>query len=368
MAGARRPDGPATGHVAQCDALRGLAILLVVLFHAHQQLPKDQGLRPGLLSSFVLAGNTGVTLFFVLSAFLLNLPWMSGGPIEPGRFYRNRVLRIMPMYALAVALGGLWNRDLATALRSLCFVDIGIATLWPFGAVWWSLVPEVQFYAVLPWLHVLGRSVRLRWLLLPVFALACVAYARVTGSSGGFGFLASPRDSLLARWPAFACGAALAAIHARRGDRLRASCRESVLGRGVAAEAVTLAPLLVLAVLLREDARVGAVAAHLRHFHRVAAQAVAWTAVVAACLYVPSRLAGLLSNRLFVSLGLVSFSLYLLHCPALVLVPAQLARIPWVGTHLSAAGVLAVCLALSLAVSTITYRYVEKPMLALKAR
>lgn len=163
MAAERRPEGRTAGYLVQCDGLRGVAILLVVLFHAILSLPEAARPRPGVLSSFVVAGNTGVTLFFVLSGFLLDLPWMDGRPIRPGRFYANRALRILPMYFVAVALGGLYHRDAVTALPALVFWNIGIATLFPFGAVWWSLVPEVQFYAVLPGLHALWRSQLLRW-------------------------------------------------------------------------------------------------------------------------------------------------------------------------------------------------------------
>lgn len=75
------------------DGLRGVAILLVVLSHAH--VPLFDG-------AFL-----GVDLFFVLSGFLITslllLERQAHGRIDYVRFYRRRLLRLMP--ALALFLG-----------------------------------------------------------------------------------------------------------------------------------------------------------------------------------------------------------------------------------------------------------------------
>src|SRR6478672_11938186 len=94
--------------VPELDALRGLAIALVYTFHAY-------GLGggrvwepppPSLPFAFIRGGNTGVSLFFVLSGFLLARPFLATA--ESGRvpslrnFYVRRALRILPMYVLVV--------------------------------------------------------------------------------------------------------------------------------------------------------------------------------------------------------------------------------------------------------------------------
>ena len=76
------------------DGLRGLAILLVISFH---YLP--------LTGKFNL-GWSGVDLFFVLSGFLITGKLLDS-IISPGyfsHFYRNRILRIFPVYYLTLIL------------------------------------------------------------------------------------------------------------------------------------------------------------------------------------------------------------------------------------------------------------------------
>ena len=72
----------ARSYSPELESLRGVACLLVFLFHASGTVDSGaQGVGP--LRAFVYAGHTGVTLFFVLSAFLLSRPFLAqarGGP------------------------------------------------------------------------------------------------------------------------------------------------------------------------------------------------------------------------------------------------------------------------------------------------
>lgn len=80
------------GHIPVLDGVRGLAILCVVLWHymdfVHPWFP----------------GWAGVDLFFVLSGYLITgrLMQTKGAPGYFSRFYRNRVLRIFPLYYTVV--------------------------------------------------------------------------------------------------------------------------------------------------------------------------------------------------------------------------------------------------------------------------
>ena len=139
------------------DGLRGVAIFLVVLSHAHVPL---------FAGAFL-----GVDLFFVLSGFLITslllMELRQGkGRLQYWRFYRRRFFRLMPALALFLATYCLvapllWpglddiNQD---ALVSLLYLaDYGIAFFDSPGTLlhMWSLSVEEHFYLVWPPLLVL---------------------------------------------------------------------------------------------------------------------------------------------------------------------------------------------------------------------
>src|SRR5690349_21021518 len=81
------------------DALRGIAILMVILFHTSVDFPPDQ--RLGRLLGI---GNFGVQLFFLVSAITMCHMWQERRN-EAGRqfkFYIRRFFRIAPLFWLAM--------------------------------------------------------------------------------------------------------------------------------------------------------------------------------------------------------------------------------------------------------------------------
>ncbi len=98
-----RRDEAGSPPIPELDGVRGLAIPLVLLFHF-------QGVRPPwaprALTFPMIVGWSGVDLFFVLSGFLI--PRLLIGTRDSDNyfsaFYARRVLRIFPLYLLAVFL------------------------------------------------------------------------------------------------------------------------------------------------------------------------------------------------------------------------------------------------------------------------
>ncbi len=167
------------GTVPSLDGLRGIAVLWVILFHytALGDATRDAWIQAigavPLVDALVRNGYLGVDLFFLISGFLLTLPWFvhaAAGRAAPAarEFYARRVRRIVPAYYLQLALLFLlfipllrgwdyWKRDLYVILWN------GVAhagflhltspltsgTLAVNGALW-TLAIEAQYYLLLP--------------------------------------------------------------------------------------------------------------------------------------------------------------------------------------------------------------------------
>jgi hypothetical protein len=129
--------------------------------------------------AFVLAGHTGVSLFFVLSGFLLAGPFLAeaaGGARVARRAYAaRRVLRVMPAYVAAVTVASIdcaiRPLEVLRGVPYLFFLESipGMTTpLIPYSDVWWTLATEAQFYLTLPLLAWAWRAVRRRTRVAPV--------------------------------------------------------------------------------------------------------------------------------------------------------------------------------------------------------
>jgi peptidoglycan/LPS O-acetylase OafA/YrhL len=173
-------------HLLALDGLRGFAILSVLCYH----LFVVGSLQPTGIGKVLLPvakmGWSGVDLFFVLSGFLITGILLNARTATNYYrvFYARRVLRIFPVYYLAVALvfwvvvplqhhGGffalhpagyfgpheqLWYWVNLSNFRT-AFYPLMIPMLSPF----WSLSIEEQFYIVWP---AVVRKLRLRWLMI----------------------------------------------------------------------------------------------------------------------------------------------------------------------------------------------------------
>jgi len=99
---------PRTRRVPSLDALRGIAILLVLFHHPYNPYASGAGVAlpiAGLVHRF---GWTGVDLFFVLSGFLVGGLLLHElyhhGAVDVGRFVVRRAFKIWPSYFLLVAV------------------------------------------------------------------------------------------------------------------------------------------------------------------------------------------------------------------------------------------------------------------------
>lgn len=381
-----RPIGVATSapYLPELEALRGLAMLQVFAFHLDAFV--GWNLRHGHhwvdpLSAFVRAGDTGVNLFFVLSAFLLTLPFARPAAVpDTRRYFSRRALRILPLYYAAVLVGTValaeHAADLLRGVPYLFFLNAwpGLATpLPPFSNVWWSLATEWQFYVALPLVAALLR--RWGWRAVGAGAvLWAVAYALWIGRLVRLGLADADLllgMSLFGRAPYFACGAAAAWLWVRHAAGVRAWLAHTPLATPRGANLVLAAVLAALAVLMQALTFLGPFTAQVPpwHAHNLI-EAPLWAALVLLVLFTPTHARVLLRARWLIFLGVISYSVYVVHVPVLQLI--NLLRHAGVrglvGWNWRTAGVAVALAAVTFLVSLLTYRLIERPFLARKER
>ena len=362
------------GYLSQVDALRGWAILLVFFFHAWGISGGSTGSEPSLWFSYVAAGRTGVTLFFVISGFLLSIPWLramqSPDVAMPSfkNYYAARVLRIVPLYYLAVFMACVVSGSWGTGFKAFTFQFVGFE-IFPFSVVWWTLVTEVQFYLLLPLLiWLLAREGKSRLILLLVLILWGGVYmTQVLHNPSGekiSSYLLT--KSLLGRLPAFLLGMLAAWIFLKaRALPIFSANWVRVLG----AVAVLLA-LYVNGVVLRHTVLLGEWQSESNwHEHHIY-EAILWSVVLLVLVLTRPLLYRVIANSVLAVVGKLSYSLYLWHVPILFYVIYPTKERIGVGFSESVLAYLLsfAALLLSLMASLLTYRFIELPGLNVKRR
>ena len=212
-------------HMPQLDALRGIAILWVILHNAALDgIGHAQGPVMALVSLIGNMGWVGVQLFFVLSGFLITGILLDGrGATNQFRnFYARRTLRIFPLYygflLLAFVIlpwSGLVTWPDSTHIEKVLY--------WSYLTNWgllfgnhatfphlWSLAIEEQYYLLWPLLVIFLRKRTLAYVCLALIVTALLSRAFMV-------FHFDPEFSshamytfTIARWDALAVGSLLA--------------------------------------------------------------------------------------------------------------------------------------------------------------
>lgn len=145
------------------QVLRGIAVVMVIIFHFKDIIPPDGYLRRDF-DFFFNSGAAGVDLFFVISGFIMVFVTrkLRGGISDAKIFLLKRLLRIWPLYIIAtvtymlVATPNVSYISLTTAkqvVRSILFIPLTYVDPPYFGyaylGVGWSLNYEMYFYLLI---------------------------------------------------------------------------------------------------------------------------------------------------------------------------------------------------------------------------
>jgi peptidoglycan/LPS O-acetylase OafA/YrhL len=370
------------GHLPALDGVRGLAVMMVLVFHfVGQMLPTN--LVERAIVGVTKYGLLGVDLFFVLSGFLITglLYEAHDKPHYLRNFYMRRVLRIFPLYYGVLALvffvaplipplqgqtlDGLLDRQ---AWAWLYGVNVYLAghEEWSFSYLnhFWSLSVEEHFYLVWPFV-VLLLARRPRALIAVCLAISLGAMlGRVIGVAMGLSWWTTVVLTPF-KLDGLALGAFLAVLVRQPGGL-------DWLVRGLPRVAVVVGGFVVATF-------VWTVLVSRQGLELVASIRVALFQILLACLLVwaliapkPGVTSRFFRSRAMVFLGTYSYGLYVYHHFISYYLAAnrtELQLADRLGSHGLAIALQATLgISISVAVAYLSYELFEKRFLSLKRR
>jgi peptidoglycan/LPS O-acetylase OafA/YrhL len=350
--------------------LRAVAALSVVAFHWYQIFPVFSAALGAHFSPtsvvnptiYIGFGWIGVPLFFVLSGYIL------GGQVFKrcltsaflAKFWRRRLTRIYPavwVHLVFLLLGGLCvPRLLDPSMWNTLFWQF---TLWinmppnmqaPISNVMWTLPIELSFYLILPFIGALSRRVDWRLLLLSalVITLGWRTFVMTWQQVPHYTAVLPWLDLLPGTLFTFMVGYSLNFLPENVSRRLATA--------GLLTTTAVFLGLLQWQLTLDEVYWTG---------HWIL---VVWPACIAASLgamvYFCSRPAARiewLSHPIMICLGNISFGIYLWHYP-IMRGMFYLFEDEWISVSMSALA-LPLALSLTLPVATLSYRFIERPLM-----
>ncbi len=363
-----------TPHLSALTGLRFLAVLLVVLHHFWSPMAQAPEGVPGFLvaglNALAAHGFIGVSLFFVLSGFVLTHTYdREGERLDRRRFWAARFARVYPMYLLSLVVafpdllrdvGVLAQKYGATLGTAWGLIKggmvLGLVQAWiPSGAMFWnapawSLSAEAFFYLMFPLIVASGfhRSLtlgRAGLALLTLWALVLgmgLAMWGVRLVSPGLDLYAVIGMAPVFRLPEFLAGMILG-----RAFRLLEPAQPALRRAAGVTTGWAMGLFLAMNAFLAMPAELA-----------IALNLPLVVALVGGLAYGSGALAALLSHPWSIRLGEASYGIYLLHVPIGHRLSEALGR--QVG-HLGWKA-FAIALGVTVGVSCLLYRYYEDPL------
>lgn len=353
-----------SNRIGQLDSIRGLASLTVVWHHMWMAAP----VLPVVFSysplRILVYGHAAVILFFILSGFVLALPFLAGKQGTYPGYLVKRICRIYLPYAvsLAVALlaanlivkGGtpgagdwihrFWNSgwDAAVIVEHLLLV-VNIHTD-AYNTVVWSLIHEMRISLVFPLIMLAVR--RLPWSANLLFCLLLSSVSALNGIlklEASNGYFTGYFDTLH-----FASFFIIGALLAKHKDQLT----EKLKGLGRKHKLL----LTAAAIMLYGYSKLADSALPYPFGRMLTEYGIALGASIALVFAIGStRLARLLLLRPVVWVGRVSYSLYLYHFIIL------LALVYLLNGTMPISIIYVLVFVLSLTAAALSHRYIEEP-------
>jgi len=334
----------------EIDGLKALAMMAVVLFHAG--------------FGWFKGGFVGVDVFFVISGYLIAttlLSHLERGTFSLLEFYGRRARRILPVLFLvmAVSMVGAWfwlpPPDMADFSESLVASSYFVSNIlfWLETGYWgttnelkpllhtWTLGIEAQFYLIFPVLMLVMMRFGRRWIPLGLISLGIISFL---ASQWGAYHLPSANFFLLpTRFWELLIGVGVGYYLLHKKPATRGSLTQDIIPEGLA----ILGLVFIAFAVLSYDETVP-FPGFLALFPTLG------TALILGFASPQTLIGQFLSTRLLVSLGILSYSIYLWHHPLLAF--ARHGSLTEPGAILRMTLVL-----LSIPLAYLSWRYVEQP-------
>jgi peptidoglycan/LPS O-acetylase OafA/YrhL len=353
-------------YLPEVDHLRAFSALLVLSYHGLRLFGTQFVYGGDFMSQYWLhpsnpillviqEGHTGVSLFIVLSGFILSLGAV-GNTVSYKPFLVARILRIYPMLVVCLLVGlHVSPSNLISFLTTLLPVNVPGGVTGSFTAMLWAVAIEFQCYLIFPFLIAFSNERGTRFLM-QVIAVAFVFRLLAVLAEG-----ANPRDisywTFVGRIDQFCIGMIAARIYVRRNlDKIRAGWFL------LSAAAVT--------VVLWQFNRFGG-------WPSISAWKIVWPPIEGmmwAFFIVTYMAAGrLLPYRvswISAKLGEISYSMYLIHFAVVsAIIKKEFYVRPTGNGHYDAlATTLLVALPIVIAIAILTYHTIELPFLRMRPK
>lgn len=352
-----------SGKIGYVNGLRALAIIMVLMHHLYAPIYPPQALSntsPGyyfLLQPLFSAGWLGVNIFFVLSGFVLYLPFAKANEreVNVAEFLKRRGKRLLPLYYLNVSVCLILFLNEPLSRLAAHAVIYGVA-LFPSPALFfppnnpplWSLGIEIGFSVLFPFIAIAMRKWGASRTLVILIVMSAIYHALGAGVAQPPGkYLNDISDMLPGRLSDFCFGMLAALTWTSRGNPTASSRR-----------LVPAAFTLMYAASLLSTARfLGELPPITQTFANLAIGS--GTALFIVALKNEAdhrRLRAVLSYGPLQLIGLMCFSIYIWHWQIIQLVDIYYGSDLWPTTP-----IVAFYLLILFTVSALSYRFVEFP-------
>ena len=357
-------------YLPEIDHLRAFAALLIIIYHGLHLYTWEFRFQTAFeftqwatvtnpLQAFLLEGHTAVAFFMVLSGFIFTLGCYQQKISYTG-FIRNRFLRTYPLFLFMLVLGiGIYpdNFDWRGLFQSVFFLANypGALSLGSFSAMFWAIAIEWQFYLLFPLLiWVLNRF----GATILVSIIAIMIAIRMFNIYPGDNLHFTAYMTIWGRIDQFLIGILLGAYYQTSFKAGR------LLDWGFGLAVV----ILIASMSIYNQLGGWPVQADWK-FIWPTWEGLIWAFIILTyCSF--SRHVPQLISRVLVAIGTISYSLYLIHFLVIneLITRQLLVQISNAPMWNALANTFLVALPITLLVSAITYRWIEKPFLLARGK